>query len=375
MNYSQRPEGGKGVRHILMLGPSLRIQGGVSTVEQLLLDNWPVNKYQVQHIATLVDGSKWRKLAIAVRAFAKFLYALLIHRPDIIHIHFASRASFFRKSLFVLMSRVFRKKIVLHAHGGKFHLFYEVESGIFQKWYIRWIFNQADRLLVLSRQWQDFYRRAYTQNEPIVIPNPVYCPSSCPNHSKFPPVVLTLGRLGQGKGTYDLLQAIPKILKHHPQVEFWLGGDGEVAEVEQILTTKSWGEHVKLLGWVTGSQKEEVLARASLFVLPSYNEGLPVAILEAMSYGLPVVSTSVGGIPEAVVDGETGFLIEPGDVKALAQRVVFLLDDAELRMKMGTNARQRALEKFEVGAILRQLFAVYDELRVSGTLHGGCTKR
>jgi glycosyltransferase involved in cell wall biosynthesis len=345
-----------------MLGPALEVRGGISTVARFLLENWPAGLYKVQYIGTLVDGSKWAKLVIAMRAFVKFLSVFLINHPDIVHIHFSSRASFYRKSVFVLAGRAFRKRMILHAHGGEFHLFYDVESSSLGKWYIRWILNQADRLLVVSRQWQEFYRRIYTRSEPIVLHNPVYCPPLCSDRGEGLPVLLTLGRLKQGKGTYDLLEAIPKILEQHPEAELWLGGDGDVEEVERLLQAKPWGNHVRLLGWVTGTRKDEVLACASVFVLPSYNEGLPLSILEAMAHGLPVVSTPVGGIPEAVVDGETGFLVEPGDVEAIAQKINLLLSDAELRGRMGRNGYRRALEQFEVGVIIRQLFNIYDEL-------------
>lgn len=350
------------VRRVLMLGPSLQVRGGISTIERLLLENWPVDKCEVRHIETLVDGTKAIKLLIAARAFISFICAMLLYRPDIVHIHLSSRASFFRKSVFVLISSILKKKIVLHANGSEFHLFYEKESRSLQRWYIRYILNKADCLLVVSKQWQEFYSRIYTRGRPIIVPNPVRCPDSYPDRSNGPPVVLTLGRLGQRKGTYDLLKAIPLILECQPEAEFWLGGDGDVEQVQRILSTEWWGKQVKLLGWITGQQKEEALKCASVFVLPSYNEGLPLAILEAMAYGLPVISTPVGGIPEAVIEGETGFLVKPGDVQAIAERIALLLKDRDLRERMGANARKRILDNFEINGIIRQLFTIYDSL-------------
>ncbi|WP_299026753.1 glycosyltransferase family 4 protein [uncultured Thermanaerothrix sp.] len=350
-------------KRVLMLGPSLDVRGGISTIEQFLLSHWlSQGKYKVYHIATLVDGTKWSKLLVAIAALIRFLSAMVIYRPDIIHIHFASRASFFRKSFFVLIARALKKKVIMHANGAEFHLFYNRESGPLQKRYIQYVLNRADRLIVVSRQWQEFYRRIYKRSQPIVVYNPVGCPDQCPDQDKRLPVVLTLGRLGQRKGTYDLLQAVPLILKYQPQAEFWLGGDGEVERVRELVSKESWGDRVRLLGWVTGEQKAEVLSRASVFILPSYNEGLPLAILEAMAYGLPVVSTPVGGIPEAVADGETGFLVQPGDVQAIAEKTVLLLKDDGLRKQMGANARQRALTHFDVRSVIHKIFEVYDGL-------------
>jgi len=345
-----------------MLGPSLKVRGGISTIERFLLENWPAERYEVQHIETLEDGTKATKLLIAIRAFIRVIGVMLVYRPDVVHIHFASRASFFRKSAFVLISSAFRRKIVLHANGAEFHLFYEEESGSLQKRYIRYILNKADCLLVVSRQWQEFYSRIYTRRQPVVVPNPVYCPIPCPDRSTTRPIVLTLGRLGHRKGTYDLLKAIPLVLKHQPEAEFWLGGDGDVNRVRDILDRETWGNRVKLLGWVTGRQKEEALIHASVFVLPSYNEGQPLAVLEAMAYGLPVVSTPIGGIPEAITDGETGFLIRPGDVEALVHRITLLLQNRSLRKQMGAKAREKALNQFDVRSVIRRLLGIYDEL-------------
>jgi len=347
---------------ILMIGPSLQVRGGISTTARVLLEHWPVGKYPVVYLDTLIDGSKAQKLMVAMRALLRFVYMLCVCSPYLVHIHFSSRASFWRKSLFVLLGRMLGRQIILHANGSEFHIFYRMESGPVQRKLIRWILNQADRLLVVSTQWQEFYRHLYVRNDPVVLYNPTVCPPLHLECSNKKPVILTLGRLGKRKGTYDLLKAIPLVLESCPQAEFWLGGDGDVDLIREIVKKEPWGKQVQVLGWVTGEQKEQVLRDASVFVLPSYNEGLPLAILEAMAYGLPVVSTPVGGIPEAVVDGETGFLVSPGDVETLAQRLSLLLTHPSLCYEMGMRARQRVLEKFDVHKIIQQLFTIYDEL-------------
>lgn len=346
---------------VLMLGPALSVKGGITTVEQLYLDAWDYSRYDLRHIGTLVDGSKVLKLLIALKAFIQSCYRLATWKPDILHIHLSWRASFYRKSLFVILGKIFRTKIILHCNASRFDIFYDSSSKLKRK-FIRLILSSADRMLVVSQQWRRYFEGLFLSVPLHVIYNPVVCPPGLSRGNDRKAVVLSLGQLGRRKGTYDILQAIPRVLEVCPQAEFWFGGHGEVEDVERILKTKPWRDHVRLLGWVTGDRKEDVLTRAALFVLPSYHEGLPLAILEAMAYGLPVVSTPVGGIPEAVIDGETGFLVEPGDVEAIAQRVTLLLSDAELRGQMGMNARRRALEKFEVGVVIQQLFAIYDEL-------------
>lgn len=347
---------------VLMLGPALEVHGGISALEKSFLENWPDGSHDIKHIATMVDGSKIRKLFTCFTALGKFIFEVLFHRPDIAHIHFASGVSWFRKSIFILMARVFHLKVVAHAHGGNFNVYFDQESGTIKKRYIKSVLNLADSLIAVSEQWRVYYAGIYTRGKPVVIYNSVFCPDAVPIRVGLDPVILTLGRLGQGKGTYDLLKAIPEVLEKYPAAEFWLGGDGDIEKIRLLLKSAHWGQSVKLLGWVTGKEKEKILKRSSVFVLPSYCEGLPMALLEAMAYGIPVISTPVGGIPEAVLEGETGYLVEPGDVKSIAERITMLLGDDVLCQCLGENARRRVLDKFIIDNAISKVSENYSKV-------------
>jgi glycosyltransferase involved in cell wall biosynthesis len=343
-----------------MLGPHPSNMGGVASGEQTLLAVWDKSRYQLRHIATFVNGSKWLKLLVTIRAMFYCLVDLVVWRPHLVHIKFSSGASFYRKSLFVLLVRLSRTKLVLHCHAPDFDSFYE-RHGQRGRQYLRFTLNAADLLLVVAEQWRAYFESLDLDVPVLTLYNAIICPETlAPAASDAAPVVLMLGRLGQRKGTYDILEAIPAILAVCPETQFWLGGDGDVEKVREIISAEAWGKNVRLLGWVRGPEKDAVLSRATLFLLPSYQEGLPVAILEALSYGLPVVTTPVGGIPEAVADGDTGFLISPGDVEAITERVTRLLQNAELRQQMSLRARRRALEMFEAGAFIQRLYEIYD---------------
>ena len=349
-------------RRVLMIGPSLRRKGGIVTVEKCLLANWPAGRWKIRHIASVADGPRWRKLIQAIVALVRFLYATLSWKPHVAHIHFSSRASFWRKSVFVLLAKVLGARVLGHAHGSEFNVFYGRECGPMRKAFIKTVINRMDALVAVSSLWREFYRGIYRRHDTDLVYNSIGVPADLRHREGTPPVVLTLGRLGRRKGTYDILEAVPVVLRSHPDAQFWLGGDGDVEEVQEILGREPWGGHVRVLGWISGEEKREALSGASIFLLPSYHEGLPLAVLEAMAYGLPVVSTPVGGIPEAVVDGETGFLVQPGGVDAIAARVCDLLRDPVLRDTMGRLARERAGAKFEVGAAIGQIIAIYEQL-------------
>jgi len=170
---------------------------------------------------------------------------------------------------------------------------------------------------------------------------------------------LFLGRLGQRKGSYDLLNAAALIAATRPDLRLMMGGDGELEGVRERAAELGIADKVDLLGWVRGEEKERLLGDAVLYALPSYNEGLPVSVLEAMAAGLPILGTPVGGIPEALTDGVEGFLVEPGDVPALADRLERLLGDPKLARRMGEAARRKVEAAFSADAVVPQVEAMY----------------
>lgn len=171
-------------------------------------------------------------------------------------------------------------------------------------------------------------------------------------------VVLTfVGRLTEGKGLFDLLSAIEGL---DGAVKLLIVGDGPLrSELQQALNDRGLGGCVTLTGY--REDIPSVLAAADVFVLPSYREGTPRAITEALASGTPVVSTDIAGIPEQVTDGETGYLISPGDEYALTDRLQRLVDDSDKREVMGT-AAVSAVERFSLETAAHRYRDLYDRL-------------
>jgi glycosyltransferase involved in cell wall biosynthesis len=182
---------------------------------------------------------------------------------------------------------------------------------------------------------------------------------------RAPARILFLGRLGHAKGTYDLLQAVHLLLARHPDIELVLVGDGDAAAAHQAAQKLGLGAHVVLPGWVAGAAKAQLLANATVFVLPSYAEGLPMSLLEAMAAGLAVIASAVGGIPEIVTDGIEGRLVEPGDVPALAHALDRVLSDCAVRARMGRAGRAKAESAFASRLVVPQVEKIYRQLGAS----------
>ena len=348
---------------VLMLGTALNTQGGVAAVINVWVASGLFERESVVYLATHCDGTAIKKLAVALLALLKFVVLLLTRRPRLVHVHLASRASFWRKSFFLLLARLAGVPYVVHLHGAEFHLFYaglRVPGG---RQFIVDVFDRAAAVIVLSAWWQQWVRSISEQRHVHVLYNAVVLPSAIEPCSSDCCTVLSLGRLGMRKGTFDLVEAFAGVVAAQPQAQLRLGGDGDLAAARSRAANLGIGPRVALLGWVSGEHKERELAHAAVYVLASYNEGLPMSLLEAMAAGLPVITTPVGGIPEAVTDGVEGFLVAPGDVAALQERLALLLADAELRQRMGAAARAKIATHFSselIGSRLRQIYSAIE---------------
>ena len=184
----------------------------------------------------------------------------------------------------------------------------------------------------------------------------------------------TTASLTPRKGHADLLDAASRVTRAHPRTRFVIVGDAEGPEGQPYVeglraraTAAGLGEHVVFTGW--RSDVARVLHGLDVFVLPSHNEGLPRAVLEAMAASLPVVATRVGGTADLVMDGVTGLLVPPGAPLALATAIGRLLEDRALAGSMGEAGRRRVEAAFSVEASVRGVEVVMDELLAGRRKH------
>jgi glycosyltransferase involved in cell wall biosynthesis len=293
---------------------------------------------------------------------------MVFRRPELLHLHVSSRASFWRKAMFMWIARAFGIPYLLHLHGSEFAVFYEQECGPFAQARVRSAFAHARSVIVLSEAWAQWVRRNCPGSRLKIIFNPVLVPADTPAAAERPPdSLLFLGRLGPRKGCYVLLEALRAVRAEFPSVRLLMGGDGEVDKVVARAAELGLAAHVQALGWVDAEERGRWLRSAAVYVLPSFHEGLPMSILEAMAAGLPIVSTTVGGIPEAVTDGQEGLLVPPGDPEALARALCRVLSSATVREQMGLAARKRVLHEFAAAAVVPRLESLYRQSLASRT--------
>jgi glycosyltransferase involved in cell wall biosynthesis len=299
-----------------------------------------------------------------MRAFAEMLRLLLTARVALVHAHVAMRGSFWRKSVFLVLAWLFRRPTVVHLHGSQFETFYDLECGTVRQWLVRRVLERARTVIVLSERWRKYVTAIAPRATVVVVHNfadrgRTGSELTAPAPRRSSNVILFLGELGRRKGTYDLVRAMPHVLRMVPSASLVLAGQGEMEDVARCVRENGVQDQVRLPGWVSGELKSRLLHEAAIFALPSYNENLPVSIIEAMDQALPIVSTTVGGIPDLVRHGLDGYLVPPGSVDELATRIVELLRNDDLRARMGENGRRRVSSTFSPELAVASIAAVY----------------
>jgi glycosyltransferase involved in cell wall biosynthesis len=281
------------------------------------------------------------------RQVVRLLALLVFRRPAILHQTVTDGVGFWKESTFMLLGHLFAVRVIAHVHGNWLDTQYRQSSRRTRRW-IRAALCVPDLVVVLSERWRRIVCDEIGVTSPVVIvANSVgqsvarmVDSEGFANRDDEGHTVLFLGGLGKRKGLPDAIRAIPLVRRQVPEAEFVFAGPVERAEDEEMVqelrasALRTGG--ASFPGLVTGAEKLALLSKANVFILPSYHENLPVAILEAMAAGLPVVATAIAGIPEVVEDGMNGFLIKPGDYEALADRIVLLMRRPELRREMGS---------------------------------------
>jgi glycosyltransferase involved in cell wall biosynthesis len=352
----------KGKKSIVMLGTGFDTKGGISAVVNEYKQAGLFHRFPILYLATHTDGSALKKVFLCIASWLQFMGLLLRGKIALIHVHIASDASFWRKSLFLCPAILCRIPSILHLHGAEFSRFYEKDCNRVAKWFVRYIFNHVDIVVALSVTWQRWIQGISSNSRILSINNPVQLPTVSDFNLRESASILFLGRLGDRKGTYDLLLAVSRMVGRHPKLKLLLGGDGDIERVKIQIEQLGITPHVEVLGWVSGATKLELLQRAAIYALPSYAEGLPMSVLEAMATGMPVVSTPVGGIPEVITNDLEGYLVAPGDVPALSEALERLLSDANLRQRLGTAARNKVESTFSTQHVMPQIAQLYLEL-------------
>lgn len=345
---------------VLMLCTAAR--GGMRTVVESYRDDGLFDRWNVKLIFTHDEGGWIKKLYMFTKALFIYSYYIFFTRVALVHNHSAMRGSFWRKNVFSAIARLRSVPVILHLHGSEMESFYSNSSDR-SKRMISNILSNVSSVMVLSNSWSAFIEKIAPKAQVDIIYNYVKVPDRHTESMHDGVVkILFLGLLGKRKGIYDLVEVANRLKNKGLSFEFWIGGNGEFEKVNSLVEENKLTDCIKMLGWIDKQTKEQYLEKTDIYILPSYNEGLPMSVLEAMSWQIPVISTSVGGIPELIRDREDGFIVEPGNLDQIESALEELIASESLRLTMGKSAKSRIESGFSKEVIHPKIDALYKKV-------------
>lgn len=347
-----------------MCGSTIETTGGMAAVAKNYLEYAGWGEYHITYIPTHFATNKYILICYFCIRYVQIVSLALFGGYRIAHLHVSERGSFWRKAFLTKTLKAMGIKVILHHHGSCFEEFYAACSDNRKK-YINKILKLADLNIVLGQHLVKAVKEKAPEARVAILYNAVRTYAENPYNDKAK-YILHLGCLGKRKGTYDLLKSIKKLDGLIDEdICFLLCGDGAVEEVAQKVREYGIAHRIGHIGWIGKRQKENLLAQTMIHVLPSYNEGLPMSILETMAYGIPNVSTEVAAIPEVITDGINGFLITPGDTEALSRKLYSLIVNSDLRKRFSSASYEAIASRFSLHDNMDVLKRIYEDLMAS----------
>lgn len=343
---------------LLIVGPLSQTTGGVSRYVTEQQRQLPATiEAEVYDIAEPTDGSLTGFAAAVLWSLVDLVSFPFRSKPQTMHVHTSHRFSFYRAALYVLFGAyVWRRPVVLHVHGSSFDEFVRTDSRVLDA-FQSLVFDACDSIIVLSAYWRDVMADHVDESKLEVQPNAVDVDEYDPTFRVAEPHVTFVSNHIERKGIVELVSAIER-LKREGVGPFRVSIAGDGPEADRARELAAEHDDVEYLGYVTESEKRALLNDSSIYVLPTYAEGLPIAVLEAMAGGNAVVSTEVGSIPE-VIDESGGRLVEPGDVDQLTATLHALITEPGTVEAMGRRNHELVADRYSWAAVSRGLTDIY----------------
>ncbi|MCU0558699.1 MAG: glycosyltransferase family 4 protein [Desulfobacterales bacterium] len=368
---------------VLMVGPGRSIVGGITALvfnilphlQDLVRLNYviSVENREIKDSGRLSANNSFG----AVAQYGRFLKQFLKSPPHIVHVHTSQGLGWIKDTFFVLVAKLFRRKAVVHVHAADPAEFYYKYNAVV-KGYLRWVLAESDAVITVSEEWR---RRV----QAIVPAQRIRAMLNCIGgaHRSLPAkgsgrairYAIFIGSIGRRKGAFDLLEAVHRAGGRCRGLKILMVGyeesRGDLERFRDRRNALGLNRRLLLLGTVVGEKKERLLRKAEFLVLPSYHEGLPMVVVEAMAAGLAIVATPVGGIPEIVAPDVNGCLVAPGDVDALSTALIRLSTDSELCSAMGRKSLDVVRNKLDAADYVVRLRNIYADLMSAASSNGG----
>lgn len=355
----------------LLLGPHRHAVSGVSTHLNLLFASRLADEFSLIHFQVGSEGRNESAVARFVRLLTSPLLlaaTVLVHRVAIVHLNTALNArAFWRDLAYLVVAKIFGARVLYQVHGGALPQQFFGSNRILSA-FLRGTLQLPDAIVVLASIELDAYRRFVPSQQVLVLPNGVdYAPYARVLRERPDPAVplrlLYIGRLAREKGLHEALRGLKLARTQGAKAQFVIAGSGpEEACLRRLAGELGLAKDVSFVGSVFGKGKLKLLGAADAFLLTSYAEGLPYALLESMAAGVPVIVTRVGAIPDVVVEGVHGLFVPTRDPGAVSRAVVTLASDRELLTRMSAACRRRIAGGYSIERLAEEFCGLYSEL-------------
>lgn len=341
-----------------MVGPDLSGQGGISGVVKIWRESGFFPDDNLIYVSSASDISRHKVITMLKGLFR---YVTVLGGAGLVYIHTAAYTSFYRKSLFILLARLFGRKIVLHVHPSEFVDFYAVLSRLPLK-YCTFVLRRVDIFVVLTEEVKRSLVRLFPGKPVHLLRNGISLQEMRDRHGirRQDGELLYLGWYIREKGVYELVDAVSLLKKKGMIVHLNFFGTKSVDQLREYIRAKGATDMISVNGWIGYKDKLRALYSSSMLILPSHSEGIPNVILEAMATRTPIVATFVGGMKEILRDEENALIAKVNDPADLSEKIARLLQDKDLAARLADQAYRQAQQSYDVPVIRCQFLKIIE---------------
>lgn len=339
-------------KKVIMIGPSENYHGGISNICKIWLKECFFHDLDCKYIPSIEDSNKLLfKLMSSLKGIVSFIISM-VNAPCTVYVHTSSNNSFYRKSFYILIASIFKEKICLHIHPTHFYNFIISNKSLLRK-YIIFILEKVDFIIVITNDMKKKMHSIVNNRKIFVIDNCINVKSIQPQpfNNRIKNNLLYIGNYYEEKGIYDLVDAIEIYAKKNKNIKLNFYGFGNIVKLKKYIENKYLNKHIKVNGYLNDDEKFLAYHSCSAMVLPSYSEGMPNVILEAMATKTPIIATSVGRLNEVLIDNYNSIIIQKNDPKVISESINKCFENDSLCHFITENAYRDVTNVFDVESV------------------------
>lgn len=350
----------KNNKKILIISPHLHQKGGVSNFYNNLkpyLDG--SHQFFFRGLKNDNVSAFYRYIIEIINVFRFFILMSSNGYKNVVFNNSLSLASVFRDCIYLLITSVNCSEYMIFFHGWHDDL---QKRNHFKFLYKYFILNSKKIIVLSDMQRQELISFGYKRE--IVVETTSVDDSIVPAKFKFRSDdkeinLLFLSRIEQDKGIFELIDAFRILQKKHRNVTLNIAGDGTCLGIVREIISREEINNINTLGYIINNEKKNAFMKADIFCFPSYGEGMPISVLEASAFGIPIISTRVGGLIDVFLDNESIVFLENLLPDHIAQKIEFLIDNPKIRNKLSENSFKLAKKKFYASVVAERIMALF----------------